>query len=238
MKNFLFNSSEMFDPHGNQIAIKRSRASKIKLSYNQYTGLFTLSIPNDYDIHAQHFIKRSHDWMLRQLSKPKQQSSVIHIKNHEKIYILGKEYKLLLKKDIKKSVVFHEDIIEVCCPPSQFLKVFESSLKDLIKKILYQRCFVYAQKMNVSFKAITVKETKTRWGSCSTKDNLNFSWRLIFMPSSVVDYLCVHEVAHLKEMNHSQNFWKIVEGYDPQYKEHQKWLKLHGKSLLFLELKS
>lgn len=80
---------------------------------------------------------------------------------------------------------------------------------------------------------ITLKNTKTRWGSCSQKGNINLSTRILFAPEDVIDYVCVHELAHLKEPNHSKKFWRLVESAIPDYKQHIKWLKKNGLKCRF-----
>ena len=87
----------------------------------------------------------------------------------------------------------------------------------------------HAKIMDVSYGRISIREQKTCWGSCSSKRNLNFNWKLILMPEPIAEYVVVHELAHLFEMNHSKNFWKIVENYIPDYKLRRKWLKENGK---------
>lgn len=95
-------------------------------------------------------------------------------------------------------------------------------------KKLKERAAYYASLMNVTYNRIAIKETKTRWGSCSAQGNLNFHWKLILMPPEVLDYVVVHELAHRKEMNHSARFWAEVERILPDYKSRRKWLKEHG----------
>ena len=77
-----------------------------------------------------------------------------------------------------------------------------------------------------------MRDTKSRWGSCSSKGNLSFSWRLIFAPEEVVDYVVAHEVAHLAEMNHGPRFWRLVETLMPGYARHRRWLDRHRAELL------
>lgn len=97
--------------------------------------------------------------------------------------------------------------------------------------ILAARAAYYAEQMGVDYGRITVKETKTRWGSCSTKGNLNFHWKLVLMPPEILDYVVVHELAHRKEMNHSERFWRIVGSVLPDYKERRKWLRENGRKV-------
>lgn len=100
--------------------------------------------------------------------------------------------------------------------------------KKRAKGIISRRVAHYADIMGVEYGQITIRDQKSRWGSCSDKCNLNFSWRLILMPIEVMDYVVVHELAHLKEMNHSPAFWAEVETVMPDYKEYRKWLKENG----------
>lgn len=99
------------------------------------------------------------------------------------------------------------------------------------KEVFPQRVEYYARKMGVSYGKITIREQKTRWGSCSGKGNLNFNWKLTLMPPEILDYVVVHELAHRKEMNHSRDFWKIVEQALPDYQERRK--RLHELSAAF-----
>jgi len=89
----------------------------------------------------------------------------------------------------------------------------------------------YADKLNLNYNQVKISNAKTRWGSCSAKKNLNFSWRLIIAPIPVVDYVIVHELAHLIEMNHSIRFWNIVRSVKPNYKIYETWLKENGHLL-------
>ena len=86
--------------------------------------------------------------------------------------------------------------------------------------------------MGVTYGKVTLREQKTRWGSCSSKGNLNFNWKLALMPDEILDYVVVHELAHRMEMNHSDKFWKIVENVLPDYRERLSWLKANGGTLL------
>lgn len=78
---------------------------------------------------------------------------------------------------------------------------------------------------------ITLRDTSSRWGSCSTRGDLSFSWRLVLAPPAVLDYLVCHELAHLKYMNHSKQFWAQVAALCPDYEAHERWLNAHGQTL-------
>lgn len=106
------------------------------------------------------------------------------------------------------------------------------SAKDLtseeiekIKDKFYQKVRFYSEKMGVTFGKITIRNQKTRWGSCSSKGNLNFNYQLYYLPEELLDYVVVHELAHRRHMNHSGEFWKEVEVYYPNYLQCRKRLK-------------
>lgn len=96
------------------------------------------------------------------------------------------------------------------------------------RRVFPQRVEFYAKKMGVTYGRITIREQKSRWGSCSGKGNLNFNWKLIRMPGKILDYVVVHELAHRREMNHSPAFYRIVASVLPDYRERERWLKEHG----------
>ena len=102
---------------------------------------------------------------------------------------------------------------------------------ELARDIFTRKAAYYAAIMNVTYGRISIREQKTRWGSCSSKGNLNFNWRLILAPEEVLDYIVIHELAHRKEMNHSPAFYRVVASVMPDYKEPQKWLREHGQRL-------
>lgn len=105
-------------------------------------------------------------------------------------------------------------------------------LTDKAKKVIPAKVVVYSEKMGIGYGRITIRHQKTRWGSCSTKGNLNFNCLLMLTPEYVQDYVIVHELAHRKVMNHSSDFWHVVEGAMPDYKEAKKWLKENGVTII------
>ena len=101
--------------------------------------------------------------------------------------------------------------------------------REEAKKVLGAKCRFFAEKMQVDYGRITIREQKTRWGSCSGAGNLNFNWKLVLMPEEIQDYLVVHELAHRREMNHGKQFWALVAAEIPDYKGRRDWLRLHGR---------
>lgn len=100
------------------------------------------------------------------------------------------------------------------------------------KQVIPLRVAYYADMLGVSYGRISIRSQKTRWGSCSGKGNLNFNCLLMLVPEAVMDYVIVHELCHLFEMNHSKAFWSRVEQIVPDYKEKRRWLKEKGSELI------
>jgi len=88
-----------------------------------------------------------------------------------------------------------------------------------------------AARMGVSFRSITIRDQKTRWGSCSNRGTLSFNWRLVMAPPAVLEYVVIHELAHLKQANHSKAFWQVVAQYCPDYKTARAWLRSNASLL-------
>ncbi len=104
-------------------------------------------------------------------------------------------------------------------------------LEQLVKQEIAILANFYATKLNVKFNRISIRDTSSRWGSCSSNKNLSFSWRLILAPKYVLEYVVIHELCHLIEMNHSKNFWQLVVTLCPDYRNAISWLKINGKKL-------
>lgn len=101
----------------------------------------------------------------------------------------------------------------------------EAVYRQQAAKVLAERTAYFAKQMGVSYGRITIRGQKTRWGSCSSRGNLSFNWKLMLCPPEIRDYVVVHELAHRKEMNHSREFYAEVEKVLPDYRERQKWLR-------------
>jgi predicted metal-dependent hydrolase len=104
-------------------------------------------------------------------------------------------------------------------------------LRALAKSELTQRTFHHAENLGCQPKRISVRDQSTRWGSCSTAGTISFSWRLIFAPTFVLDYVAAHEAAHLREMNHGPRFWRLVRDTMPEMQKARNWLKQNGAEL-------
>lgn len=141
-------------------------------------------------------------------------------------------------EEVRKFVESKSDWIEkhlVARTTIEAEKLTDQEIKQLREKTRYlvtERVTYYAPIIGVSYNQITIRTQRTRWGSCSSKGNLNFNCLLVLVPSEVLDYVIVHELCHLKELNHSERFWTEVSNILPDYKQQKKWLKENGTKLI------
>ncbi|TGP41938.1 M48 family peptidase [bacterium M00.F.Ca.ET.228.01.1.1] len=116
--------------------------------------------------------------------------------------------------------------------PQQIKDRVQGWLQGEAKRLFGERLAIYAEKLGVNYRAYALSSAATRWGSCSSDGKIRLNWRLIHFPLSIIDYVVAHELAHLREMNHSPRFWQTVESIFPEFREARQTLKSHPPELL------
>jgi predicted metal-dependent hydrolase len=149
----------------------------------------------------------------------------------ETFFYLGREYSLVLTDTAKVPLEFEENFVLSKEDQKDARRLFEQWYRKRAKAVLQERVDVLAQSNRLSPAQVRISSARTRWGSCSGRGSLSFTWRLVMAPIEVVDYVVVHELAHLIERNHSSKFWEQVERMMPDYRTHREWLKKNGLSL-------
>ncbi len=155
-------------------------------------------------------------------------------KNGITLPYLGQEYTLEVRiyRSYQKPGVMEEGKKLVVLTAISDEAVVEKAVREWYaaraKQVIEARVKRYCQELGEQVGAVRIKNVKSRWGSCSSKRNLNFNWRLVMAPMEVLDYVVVHELCHLREMNHSANFWALVGAVLPDYKARSEWLKTCG----------
>jgi len=172
-------------------------------------------------------VEKNKNWINKNIIKIQNRSKFVRkYSEGEYFFLLGEKYPLEVEKHTTNSNFKFEDnkfiISETIIPYAA--KYFENFYKLQAKKILAERVFLLAQKMGLTINKLRITSAKTRWGSCSASGNINFSWRLVMAPPKVIDYVIVHELCHLIELNHSEKFWNLVKTIMPDYKEHVDYL--------------
>lgn len=151
------------------------------------------------------------------------------------ISVEGTPRKLHLQCGKRVSMKLSEDALELTLPRPESEESVRNALKQTLSQLALERfrerLNLYAPRISEDYGRVTVREQKTRWGSCSSKGNLNFNWKLIQAPPEALDYVVIHELCHLREFNHSPRFWQLVQAQMPEYESWKKWLKQHGTEM-------
>jgi len=220
--------------------IKRSaRARYVRLEVRQGTNL-TVVIPESYKIEQlPDLLQAKGNWILGKLAKYGKVQSLCadkELKAGDTVPYLGRDLKLVKRGNHSEvdSVTLEGDTLAVS--HGLFKNgILELALEQWYRaeaaRLINERADRLSSQMGIHCKRIVIRGQKTRWGSCSHKGDLSFNWKLMMAPEPVIDYVIIHELAHLKEMNHSKRFWELVAEHCPQWREYKKWLKGHETQL-------
>jgi predicted metal-dependent hydrolase len=192
-------------------------------------------------------LTKKEDWIIKKLAKMSEIKAPPKTKDFisgETFLYLGKEFKLKLTAETglnELKVILEQDRVAVHYPAElekhkqkrkiavreQLISWYRSQAKKEINKLIN----LHKVNLNVEPNRIVIKKQKKRWGSCSSKKNLNFNWKIIMAPLKVIEYLTVHELVHLIHPNHSKKFWQTVAEIIPDYNEQKEWLRINGRRL-------
>jgi len=196
-------------------------------------GMLTVRAPlrmKEADI--RQFIEEKKDWIKRKQAQALKDAPVPRqYLDGERFLYLGKEAPLRIVPDQKPALIMDKVFKLTKSAQPQAESVFEAWYKKQARMVLTERVKFFAQKYGFKVGKIRISSARTRWGSYSSKGTLSFTWRLVMAPLEIIDYVVLHELCHLKEMNHSRAFWERVETILPDYKRRRKWLKKNGGAL-------
>ncbi|MDC0910815.1 SprT family zinc-dependent metalloprotease [Candidatus Pseudothioglobus singularis] len=209
----------------------RSNRRTLSISINENAELIVRA-PHQLSMNKIHdFINEKKKWVNRQQKIVNNRLSDSSF-DKDMALLLGSLYPIKVKTDQSKKITFNGEEFLV---RSSDQELIHSSLKKWYKKkfreVAIPRLTYFADKYNLSVNQVRIKEQKTLWGSCSSRNNINLNYLLIMAPMNVIDYVIIHELAHTTHRNHSSHFWKTVESMMPNFKEAKTWLKDYGYKL-------
>ncbi|MEE9428043.1 MAG: SprT family zinc-dependent metalloprotease [Paracoccaceae bacterium] len=204
-----------------------TRARRLSLRVSQLDGRVTMTLPKCASAsEARGFACEKEHWIRCQLGKRPQE---IIPRIGGQILLEGQQVPIVGLSG--RAVRFQDGQLQVPGDADRVPIRTAAYLKTLARERLSRACDHYSGLLGVDVKGITMRDTRSRWGSCTTDGKLMFSWRLIMAPKDVLDYVAAHEVAHLLEMNHSPPYWAVVAGIYPGYKIPRQWLRKNGAVL-------
>ena len=208
--------------------IIRSRRRTLSISIDSF-GRLIVRAPIRFDeerIFA--FLKEKESWILRKQAERKGAGMDLPPDNLDgyEFLLLGKKTKIQLVEGTKVGFDAEQNVIYL--PHKNAKERIVKWLKENAKRILATVTQQKAKEMQTTFQSVSISSAKTRWGTCSFDNKIRYSFRLLYAPKEVVEYVAVHELAHTKHKNHSPQFWAEVTKYVPDWKQKRKWLKTHA----------
>ncbi|MBI9014296.1 MAG: M48 family metallopeptidase [Clostridiales bacterium] len=224
-----------FDYH---VIYSKRKSIEIRI---EATGEVQLKVPkNTTDKIIRDVLGRRSQWILEKIeSLYKTSVQKRQYESGEKVRYLGEQIPtIIMKRHVSKGQISKVDNELIMIVPKEASNDFISKMmiafyKKLLKTLIVKRVKLYQHHFEHSPNKISVRDQKTRWGSCSSKRNLSFNYRLLMAPIEVIDYIVIHEMCHMEHMDHSKSYWKRVHEVMPDYKTHELWLKDHGRWLHF-----
>lgn len=210
------------------LVLRRSgRAKRISLRVSQLDGRVTLTLPHRVPLReGMAFAREKEAWLRKMLTE---RGSDIVIGVGAEVPIFGQPH--IVTPGDGRRVRVAEGRVFVPGPPDRVGVRLGRHLKETARARLAAASDHYAAKLGKPYAAITIRDTRSRWGSCTAQGRLMYSWRLILAPPEVLDYVAAHEVAHLQEMNHSSAFWSAVASIHGPYDTPRRWLRRNGSDL-------
>jgi len=185
------------------------------------------------DIHD--FITDKLHWINKTLLRFKKRSVTVtekHFISGEGFLFLGQSYVLQIIDENHSPFVFDEGFIITTAAQPRANVLLTNWYKEKAHELFHERLTYFAPLLGVNYQRMRLSSASKRWGSCSMRGNINLNWRLIMAPISIIDYVIVHELAHLREMNHSPRFWQLVSVILPDYAQSRAWLREFGDALV------
>ena len=208
------------------VDLRRSaRARRLSLRISRLDGKVTLTIPpRAPEREALAFLKEREGWLRGHLSDV---VPAVPVTEAGAVLFEGRSLRIVPAAGRRIAVAGDSLLVPAGAGPAR-VKAF---LKTRARDALAAASDRHAARIGRSYSRLTLRDTRSRWGSCTSDGALMYSWRLIMAPPAVLDYVAAHEVAHLVQMNHSPAFWEVVAGLVPDHAAHRRWLREHGDRL-------
>jgi predicted metal-dependent hydrolase len=226
----LQNDAPKPDPLADRIRCEVStRAKRISIRIDVMEGCAVLVRPKRAtDAAVGAFLHKQRFWIEKHLAQLPDRAVV---GDGAQLDLLGRSYTLHAVPDAKRGVWKDQATIHVSGSPDHMVRRVRDFIKDEAKAAFTVWARDYAARLGVNVARVGVRDTTTRWGSCTKVGHLSLSWRLALAPEAVARYVVAHEVSHLRHMNHSPAFWRTVESICPGMKNAREWLRRNGASL-------
>jgi predicted metal-dependent hydrolase len=188
------------------------------------------------DMVIEQVVESKRQWIYEKIKHKQKYKELPHppgkeLVSGESALYLGRQYRIEIVESDQKEIIFDQRFMVPLSQPERQTESMRDWYISRAKGKILPRVRQYANQIGVEYKGARIVDNRYRWGSCSAKDNVNLNWRLIKAPMFVIDYVIVHELAHLIEANHTPRFWNIVQAQVPKVEKARSWLVEHGQVL-------
>ncbi len=216
------------------ISFRASLRARHYAIYVHRNGQISVTIPRRGSMRgAQRFLESRRPWIARTLQRLQAEPAAPKLwQAGTEVLCRGKRVPIRIERQASRIGVFLENDFCGWAGNNENLRpTVEHWLRKIAMAELPRRVQELAAQYQSPIRRITIRNQRSRWGSCSQRGTISLNWRLVQLPDNVRDYVIVHELMHLREMNHSRRFWAQVKSVCPDYAEHERWLKTHGPIL-------
>lgn len=225
-------SSVTVDVDGSEVPVAvrvNARARRISLRPDPETGGARLTLPRGVPVEdGLDFVREKAAWLRNRLGHLPPR---VPFAPGVVVPYLGEDHTVTHRPDARRGVWRENGAIHVSGAEEHLPRRLTDWFRAEARRTIAPRAQAKAGEIGETVARVTIRDTRSRWASCSSRASLNFSWRLVMAPEPVLDYVVAHEVAHLVEMNHSPDFWALVARLDPNHDSARRWLKRHGGAL-------
>ncbi|MBF0355672.1 MAG: M48 family metallopeptidase [Alphaproteobacteria bacterium] len=209
--------------------LRRKGAVNMTLRLDPCSDTVRLVLPKGVPLaEGLSFVEQRREWLLGHLERL---TPRVAFADGSVIPILGRPHMIHSRPDARRGVWIEAATLCVSGSPEYLQRRVRDFLKEMSRNEITRNARDKAHQIGADIGRITLKDTRGRWGSCTPEGDLSFSWRLLLAPPYVLDYVVAHEVAHLRELNHSARFWRLVAKLTLHMAEAKSWLRRHGASL-------
>ncbi|AWB26536.1 M48 family metallopeptidase [Halococcoides cellulosivorans] len=197
----------------------------------------TVVIPDATDVDPEEVLQENAVWVVEKKAKYDTYREEIPERSYEEgamFPYLGDEREVVVER--RSSSVVSENALRLArhhVEETSVKRALETLYRRKARETFEERAEHFAEQIGVTHEQIEVRNQRTKWGSCSTTGTLGLNWRLMMAPPEIVDYIVIHELAHLREPNHTDAFWSLVGEHDPDYEAHARWLEENSTQLVF-----
>lgn len=194
-------------------------------------------IPESDDTQPQELLKENAVWVIdkkQEYDKYREQIPNREFEPGEEFPYLGNQLEIVVEQRSTSKVDDSEfRLAKHHVEQTSIQRALETLYQREARDHFEDRADHFAEQIDVEYDKIEIRNQRTKWGSCSTTGTLGLNWRLMMAPPEVIDYIVIHEIAHLRESNHGSEFWSLVAEYDPEYEKHAEWLSENSARLIF-----